>query len=38
MHYDKDRCGVLDMDSVRTVCNALKVPLQDDLLRALISK
>jgi len=38
LHYDKERCGVLNMDDVRTVCNALKVPLQDDLLRALISK
>lgn len=26
------------MDSLRTVCQALKLPLQDDLIRALISK
>lgn len=38
VHYDKDRSGLLDPESVRTVAHALKVPLQDDLLRALISR
>lgn len=38
MHYDKERTGYLDMDGLRSVCNAIKLPLQDDLLRAIISK
>lgn len=38
MHHDKERCGFLDLDAVRTVCHALRVPVPDDLLRALITK
>lgn len=35
--FDKERTGYLDPDGVRTVCNTLKVPIQDDLLRNLVT-
>lgn len=36
-HYDEERIGFLSRKSLRTVSQSLKIPLPDDLLRALIS-
>jgi len=38
IHHDPDRQGYLDLETVRSVFHALKVPLHDDLLRALMTK
>lgn len=38
IHYDKERNSYLDLDSIRKVCQALRVGIQDDLLRALLSR
>jgi len=36
-HYDQERDGFLSRSHLRTVSQSLKIPLPDDLLRALIS-
>jgi len=35
--YDKERAGYLDVDGIKSACNTLRVPIQDDLLRTLLS-
>lgn len=38
IHYDKDRSGLLDMEAVRSICQALKVPIPDDMIKNMLSK
>lgn len=38
VHSDQTRCGLLGGDAVRGVMSSLRVPIQDDLLRALVAK
>ncbi|PIK58530.1 putative EF-hand domain-containing family member C2 [Apostichopus japonicus] len=37
-HRDTDNSGFLDVEHVRSTCNAFRVPLPSDLLRALLDK
>ncbi|NP_001296746.1 EF-hand domain-containing family member C2 [Danio rerio] len=37
-HEDRDRCGQLSSKEARIICKAFRLPLSDDLLRALLEK